>query len=72
MSYQKAADANFFALVHHVLEAGKQEQGSAAERRLVERKNFASLQYIAPYRDGQSPLTEFDGNLSASSVRTAS
>lgn len=55
MSYQETSDANFFALVHHVLE---QQQGRTGDRREHNRFAFAALQFVAQYRDGHLPRRE--------------
>jgi hypothetical protein len=53
MPTREHADANFFALVHHVLEATRKED--EPERRETRRRKFSCLQFIAPYTDGRLP-----------------
>lgn len=55
MSYQETSDANFFALVHHVLE---QHRDTRDEKREHNRFAFSALQFVAPYRDGRLPRRE--------------
>ncbi len=52
MPYRESADANFFALVHHVLEASI---SADVDRRDNRRRGFSCLQFIAPYVDGRMP-----------------
>ena len=54
MPAQETTDADFFALVHHVLEAQNREPG--AERRDNRRQPYSRLQYIAPLGDGHLPI----------------
>jgi hypothetical protein len=49
----RATDANFFALVHHVLRSQKNETGQ--EQREQTRKRYSCLQYAAVYNDGVLP-----------------
>ena len=53
MASRQESDINFFALVHHVLEANRPEVPQ--DRRDNGRKDYGCLQFIAPYRDGQLP-----------------
>ena len=53
MPSQESADVNFFALVHHVLEASRHDLDS--ERRVNNRRQYARWQYIAPYRSARLP-----------------
>ena len=48
------ADANFFSLVHHILEATRHQEDD--DRRTEHRQRYAALQYMAPYRDGRLPV----------------
>jgi len=49
----RATDANFFALVHHVLESEKKD--AQREHRETSRQPYSCLQYAAVYRDGVMP-----------------
>jgi hypothetical protein len=49
----RATDANFFALVHHVLESERKD--TQREQRDKSRQPFSCLQYAAVYRDGVLP-----------------
>ena len=55
MSYQETSDANFFALVHHVLEKHRDQ---SEDQRRHNRFAFTALQFVAPYRDGRLPRRE--------------
>ena len=54
MPGQNTTDLSFYSLVHHVLEAGREDEESL-ERRTGLRKAYTCLQWLAPYRDGQLP-----------------
>jgi hypothetical protein len=54
MTNPSDADVNFYALVHHVLEASR-EFDESADRRVGRRRTYSCLQWIAPYRDGRLP-----------------
>ena len=56
MPTQDTADADFFALVHHVLEAQNREPG--VERRDNRRQPYSRLQYVASLGDGRLPIAE--------------
>jgi hypothetical protein len=49
---RESADANFFALVHHVLDASL---AADTDRRDNRRRGFSCLQFVAPYIDGRMP-----------------
>jgi len=49
----RATDANFFALVHHVLESQRNE--TLREQREKSRQPYSCLQYAAVYRNGVLP-----------------
>lgn len=53
MSYHReTSDADFFSLVHHVLESNR---SAAGDRRISDRRTYACQQYIAPYINGNLP-----------------
>jgi len=57
--HQEFSDANFFALVHNVLESNR--LAGVVDPRDNRRREFACLQCVAPYRDGRLPdQTEFE------------
>jgi hypothetical protein len=56
MSTQETTDADFFALVHHVLEAQNREPG--VDRRDNRRQPYSQLQYVAPLGDERLPKAE--------------
>jgi hypothetical protein len=49
----RATDANFFALVHHVLQSQKTD--TEEEQREQKRKRYSCLQHAAIYRNGVLP-----------------
>ncbi len=51
--HQETSDANFFALVHHVLESNRPVTN--ADRRGNDRHEYACRQFIAPYVGGNLP-----------------
>jgi hypothetical protein len=51
--YQETSDANFFSLVHHVLESHKPT--ADADRRERNRHDYTCRQFIAPYVGGRLP-----------------
>lgn len=51
--HRKTSDADFFALVHHVLES--HPSAATGERRVTDRRDYACQQFIAPYVDGNLP-----------------
>jgi hypothetical protein len=53
VAHQEFSDANFFALVHNVLEANR--LAGIVDPRDNRRRQFACLQCVAPYRDGRLP-----------------
>jgi hypothetical protein len=56
--HQETSDANFFSLVHHVLESNRLVTN--ADRRESDRHEFPCRQFIAPYVGGSLPKqTEF-------------
>ena len=57
MENGSVADISFYALVHHVLEASR-EDDAAAERRTGRRRSYSCLQWIAPYIDGKLPAAD--------------
>lgn len=54
MPNQTVADLSFYALVHHVLEASREDE-DAVERRTGRRRHYSCLQWVAPYRSGRLP-----------------
>ncbi len=52
MLHRETSDANFFALVHHVLESSL---AADTDRRDNRRRRFSCLQFVAPYADGRLP-----------------
>ena len=57
--FQETSDANFFALVHHVLES-RQLGADGGKRREARRHEFLCHQFVAPYVGGVLPQqTEF-------------
>jgi len=56
MPHQASSDASFYALVHFVLEA--RQQAAQLDRRNDQRHDFATLQYVAPYHNGQLPTDD--------------
>ena len=51
--HRETSDADFFALVHHVLENNRNTASS--ERRVSDRREYTCQQYIAPYVNGSLP-----------------
>ena len=54
MTQQAISDANFYSLVHYVLES-QRESARSVKVRGAERHQFMCLQFVAPYCDGQMP-----------------
>ncbi len=52
LSHHDTSDAEFFSLVHHVLESSN---SIATERRGDNRHDFVSEQFVAPYVGGRLP-----------------
>ena len=56
MPYGEKSDANFFALVHHVLESTRSD--APRDQRICNRHPFTCDQYVAPFRDGRMPSSQ--------------
>ncbi len=53
MQFKQSSDANFFALINHLIESKESEQ--TAEQRNAGRHSYECVQFVAPYRDGNLP-----------------
>jgi hypothetical protein len=56
MPKHETADADFFALVHHVLEA--QDRDPSTNRRDNRRRRYSRVQFIAPLGDVRLPVAD--------------